>query len=184
MRLLTLIISCFFCLAAHAKSAQEYLPADADLDPSIPTPESVLGWDIGDWRISHDQLLRYMETLAASSDRISLQVIGHTHEKRPLIHLVFTSPDNQQRLETLRETHLAAAAGQQTGDSPLVVWLGYSVHGNEASGSNAAPLVAYYLAASRSDFTPLPTGLQRRLNMKRTKRWISGRPARCSPACR
>ena len=112
MRLLTLIISCFFCLTANAKSAQEYLPADADLDPTIPTPESILGWDIGEWRISHDQLLRYMETLAAASDRITLEVIGKTHEQRPLIHLVFTSPENQQRLDELRQNHLATAAGE------------------------------------------------------------------------
>ncbi|NJO02656.1 MAG: hypothetical protein HC880_14080 [Bacteroidia bacterium] len=32
---------------------------------------------------------------------------------------------------------------------PLVVNFGYSVHGNEASGSNAAVLVAYYLAAAQ-----------------------------------
>ena len=29
--------------------------------------------------------------------------------------------------------------------------MGYSVHGNEASGSNAALLVAYYLAAAQGE---------------------------------
>jgi hypothetical protein len=33
-----------------------------------------------------------------------------------------------------------------------VVWLGYSVHGDEPSGSNASLLSAYYLASSRSAF--------------------------------
>lgn len=32
---------------------------------------------------------------------------------------------------------------------PLVVWLGYSVHGNEASGVNSALLTIYYLAAAQ-----------------------------------
>ena len=59
--------------------------------------------------------------------------------------LTITSPANQGQVESLRQAHLA-------GDGPLVVWLGYSVHGNEASGSNAALLTAYYLAAARSDF--------------------------------
>ncbi len=34
---------------------------------------------------------------------------------------------------------------------PIVVYQGFSIHGNEPSGSNAALLVAYYLAAAESD---------------------------------
>jgi Zinc carboxypeptidase. len=34
-------------------------------------------------------------------------------------------------------------------DAPAVVWLGYSVHGNETSSGEAAMLTAYYLAANR-----------------------------------
>jgi hypothetical protein len=32
---------------------------------------------------------------------------------------------------------------------PIVVWQGFSIHGNESSGSNAALLTAYYLAAAQ-----------------------------------
>ena len=32
---------------------------------------------------------------------------------------------------------------------PAVIYQGFSIHGNEPSGANAAPLVAYYLAAAR-----------------------------------
>ncbi len=35
---------------------------------------------------------------------------------------------------------------------PLVVYQGFSIHGNEPSGSNASLLLAYYLAASKSSF--------------------------------
>jgi hypothetical protein len=128
-----------------ARSAQEYLPPDADPDPGIPTPESVLGWDVGDWHVSHDQLIHYMQTLAAASPRVSIKVIGYTHEQRPLLQLAITSPENQEKLEAIRQQHL-------DGDGPLVVWLGYSVHGDEPSGSNASMLAAYYLASSRSGF--------------------------------
>ena len=129
----------------YARSAADYLPPDADPDPAIPTPESVLGWEVGDWHVSHDKLLRYLEVLAEASPRVSLEITGHTWEQRPLLLLTITTADNQDRVESLRQAHLA-------GDGPLVVWLGYSVHGNEASGSNAALLTAYYLAASRSAF--------------------------------
>jgi len=130
-----------------ARSAAEYLPADADLDPAIPTPESVLGWEVGNWHVSHDKLVNYMQALAEHSPRVSINVTGHSYEERPLLLLVITAEANSGKVEILRESHLAGEAG-----APLVVWLGYSVHGDEPSGSNAAMLLAYYLAASRSDF--------------------------------
>ncbi len=144
MRLLTLLLATLFACSAQARSAADYLPADADLDPAVPAPESVLGWEVGDWHVGHDALVNYLYRLAEASPRVSIREIGRTHERRPLLQLVVSSPDNQGRLEELRQAHLA-------GEGPLVTWLGYSVHGNEASGSNASMLAAYYLAAARSD---------------------------------
>lgn len=132
---------------AQARSSADYLPADADLDPEIPSPESVLGWEVGDWHVSHDKLLGYMRVLADASPRISMKATGRSHEQRPLLLLAVTAEKNATQLDALRQAHLA---GEQ--NAPLVVWLGYSVHGDEPSGANAALLVAYYLAASRSEF--------------------------------
>lgn len=145
MKNLLFVSLMFLTFGLNAESARDYLPEDADPDPAIPAPESVLGWDVGDWHVSHDKLVQYMEALAASSPRVSLKVIGYTHEQRPLLQLVITSPENQQALDSLRQQHLE-------GSGPLVVWLGYSVHGDEPSGSNASMLSAYYLASSRSAF--------------------------------
>ena len=145
MKILLPLLAVLLSGHLYARSAADYLPPDADLDPTVPTPESVLGWEVGDWHVSHDKLLRYLEVLAEASPRISLEVTGRTWEQRPLLLLTITSAANQGRIESLREAHLA-------GDGPLVLWLGYSVHGNEASGSNAALLTAYYLAAARSAF--------------------------------
>ncbi|HKJ17868.1 MAG TPA: M14 family zinc carboxypeptidase [Xanthomonadales bacterium] len=131
---------------AAPRNASEYLPADADPDPAIPTPESVLGWNVGDWHVSHDKLMTYMHELAESSERVSLKVTGYSHEQRPTVLLTITSADNADRVDSMRQAHINGDP-----DAPLVVWLGYSVHGDEPSGSNAAMLVAYYLAAARSD---------------------------------
>ncbi len=130
---------------AAARTAAEYLPPDADLDPAIPTPESVLGWEVGDWHVSHDKLVQYMKVLSESSPRVIMKVTGYSHEQRPLMLLAVTAEGNLPRLEDLRQSHLDGDP-----EAPLVTWLGYSVHGDEPSGSNAALLVAYYLAASRS----------------------------------
>ncbi len=130
-----------------------YLP-DLDYDPGIPTPEEFLGWQIGDWHISHDLQQAYMRALAASSDRIQLEVIGKTYEQRPLLNLIFTTPENHARLEELREMHVnwsSPDGGMNDGDLndvPGVLYQGYSIHGNEPSGGNAAPMAAYYLAAA------------------------------------
>jgi hypothetical protein len=145
MRIFAGLALFLFVTSLSARTAQEYLPADADPDPAIPTPESVLGWDLGDRHVSHDQLVYYMRALAAASPRVSLKVIGHTYEQRPLLQLAITSESNQQNLDSMRQQHL-------DGDGPLVVWLGYSVHGDEPSGSNSSLLTAYYLASSRSAY--------------------------------
>ncbi len=132
-----------------------YLPAAARYNPLVPTPESVIGFKTGEYHLTYDKLLRYLEVLDAASDRISIVRIGETYEKQPLIQLIITSPANQQNLDKLRRDHLAAlepgsSAGIR-GMDPLVVWLGYSVHGNEPSGANAVPVVAYYLAACEDE---------------------------------
>ncbi len=134
-----------------AKPSVEYLPADADMDSSLTPPEAQLGWEPGDWRIQHPALVQYMYTLAEESDRVSIKVTGRTYEQKPLLQVIITSPENQANLESLRQAHLEGA-NSGSSDAPLVVWLGYSVHGDEASGSNAAPIVAWYLAASQSDY--------------------------------
>ena len=138
---------------AGGKPAKAYLPDNVELDPTIPTPESVLGYNVGDWHVRHDLLVTYMRSLAAASDRISLEVTGYTHEQRPLLLLTITAPQNRSKLEDWRTAHLAQVQqGKKTpADAPLFFYMGYSVHGNEPSGANASLLVAYYLAAAQDE---------------------------------
>ena len=50
--------------------------------PNIPQPKEILGYEVGSWHVSHDQLVNYMYRLAASSDRISIENRGRTYEDR------------------------------------------------------------------------------------------------------
>src|SRR5690606_40921258 len=89
------------------------------------------------------------------SDRIQFHVLGKSHEDRPMVHLYISHPDNLARLDDIRKDHLkwsepGSRINDVPADRPLIVWQGYSIHGNEQSGANAAVLVAYYLAASQS----------------------------------
>lgn len=155
VRSILIFLGVFTAICIHtvsfAKPSADYLPADAALDTSIPSPESQLGWEPGDWRIQHPSLVQYLYTLAEKSGRVSIKVTGRTYEQKPLLQVIITSEENQSKIESLRQAHLKGASSGNK-DAPLVVWLGYSVHGDEASGTNAAPIVAWYLAASQSDY--------------------------------
>ncbi len=134
-----------------------YLPQDITYNSNIPTPESVLGFQVGKWHTSHDKLVQYMYALADASDRITIENRGKTYEDRPLLLLTITSPKNHQNIESIRTEHLklsdATLSSSLTIDTmPLVIYQGFSIHGNEASGANAGLLVAYYLAAAEGDY--------------------------------
>ena len=122
---------------------------------NIPKPSNfTLGnKEIGSSHISHDRLVQYMFALANSSDRITLINRGETYEGRPLILLIITSKKNHQNLESIRKEHLSLNSTKIIDDfseMPIVIYQGYSIHGNEPSGSNAAMLYAYHLAASNN----------------------------------
>jgi hypothetical protein len=141
------------CAHAQGLSASNYLPKGIQFDANIPTPESIIGANVGEWHIRHDQLVQYMYALAEASPRVSIQETGRTHENRPLLLLTITSDKYRGQLDEIKARRIQQVmTGEIEGtDSPLILYMGYSVHGNEASGSNAAMLIAYYLAAALSD---------------------------------
>ena len=180
----TFIAALLFLLNLQLSAQEEldlsyYLPQDVTYNPAIPTPQEVLDFVPGEWHASHDQVLIYMYFLANTSPRISIQNRGFTYEKRPLVLLTITSEENHNNLEDIRQQHVALTEpGSEnivTSEMPVVVNQGFSIHGNEASGANAAILAAYYLAAAEGPeieellkntvilFDPVfnPDGLQR-----------------------
>ncbi len=149
-------------VGAHPVRAQELPLSDSlvlvgvsEYDGAVPRPETVLGYRIGERHSRPDEVVRYFEAVAEASDRVRFQVHGSTHEGRPLVHAVVTSPSNHARLAEIRATNLrlfTAPNGVNRSElesMPAVVYLAYSVHGNEASGSEAALLALYHLAAGR-----------------------------------
>ena len=138
-----------FSIVGQQIDLSYYLPK-GNYNAKIPTPKSIIGHEVGEWHITHDKLVEYMKVLAASSDRISIENRGTTFEGRPLLLLTITSPENHKNLEVIRQKHIEATNNDAVDvtKNPIVVYQGFSIHGNEASGSNAALAVAYYLAAA------------------------------------
>ena len=141
---------------SQSKPLNYYLP-DITYNQDIPTPEEVLGFQIGDWHVSHDQILYYMRTIAEKSPRVELTTYAKTHEKRPLIYLTISHPDNLSRVEEIKQQRLQLCDPLSSDEVdisslPAVIYQGYSIHGNEPSGANAALLNVYYLAAGEGEY--------------------------------
>jgi hypothetical protein len=152
-----LFLCCLLAISSHtqAQDLKYYLPDSVTYNPAIPKPKDVIYHEVGEWHVTHDRLVNYMKTVAeAAPERIKLETMGLTYESRPQVLLIITSPNNHKRLEEIRQQHLklsdpASAAGMDVSNMPIVVWIGHSIHGNEPSGSNAALLTAYHLAAAQ-----------------------------------
>ncbi|HPB89452.1 MAG TPA: M14 family zinc carboxypeptidase [Bacteroidales bacterium] len=133
-----------------------YLPdGEHQFNASIPTPEQVLGYQIGTYFINWSDVCKYMERLDAVSDRVSLKRFGRTYNHREFIQICVSSEENISNLEQIREEHLqlcdpSRSSVLETDKMPVIVNLMASVHGNETSGVNAAILAAYFFAASDS----------------------------------
>jgi len=144
-----------FSISAQDLNLRYYIPGDERYNTNIPTPKEVLGHEVGEWHVTHDKLVEYMKALAAASDRITIEDRGKTYEGRPILLLTITSPSNHARLDEIRQRHIDATnnASVDVSNDPIVVYQGFSIHGNEPSGSNAALAAAYYLAASSKSST-------------------------------
>jgi hypothetical protein len=138
-----------FLAAPTAVWSQHALAGGGPYDPAVPTPAAVLGWDIGDRFTPHHLIMRYLERLSAASRRIKVDTLGRTFEGREVVMAIVTSEAHQARLEQIRAdaARLAAGDAQAATRTPAIVWLGYTVHGGEASGTEAALALLYQLAA-------------------------------------
>ena len=133
-----------------------FWPADVPVNDKITTPREHFGFDIGERHLRHDQIVSYLKVLAEQSDRITLEEYGRTHGRRPLLLATITSPANHSRIDEIQSDHFSLAKPQDSSfveleKLPAVMNMGYSVHGDEPSAGNCAPLVAFYLAAAEGE---------------------------------
>ncbi len=136
MRVL-LNISLFLVFSLHIALAQ-----------SIPSPQIFIGEEYGQQFTPHHKLVDYFQEIS-KDERVDLQKYGETSEGRPLYIAVVTSEKNHKRIDELRKKNLALAqmgsSGLSDSEALPIVWLSYSVHGNEAGGSESSMNVIYKL---------------------------------------
>lgn len=135
------------------KPIEELLDQDVRYDASIPKPEDVTGFQTGEIISTPEMLHEYARAVDAASDRVSIEVVGRSHFGRPILRVTTTSPENQARLEEIRENHLRLSDPSSNAaiveDMPVVVQITHGVHGTEASGYDSSAPLLYFLAAAQ-----------------------------------
>ena len=130
---------------------------DQAYNPSIATPEAVLGHPLGAFPASPQAIVDCFHRWAGESDRVQVKRYATTYEGRELVRAVISTPENLARLDRiladigrLADPRGLSAAQANTiiANTPAIGWFGYSIHGNEVSGSDAAVAFGYHLAAA------------------------------------
>ncbi|HJU66007.1 MAG TPA: M14 family zinc carboxypeptidase, partial [Gemmatimonadaceae bacterium] len=129
----------------------------------VPRPETTLGYEIGAMNTQYAAQERTLLAIAeAARDRVRVEDIGSSYERRTMRIFIVSAPENIQRLDAIRAdlARLADPRGAAQSEldaiiarTPAVVWLNHSVHGNESSGFETSMQTLYQLAASEEPAT-------------------------------
>ena len=133
--------------------------APSAANSQAPTFQDVTGHAFGERITVHHEMVRYLERLGETSDRVRLVDQGASWEGRRLLLAIVTSPGNQASLEVIQRnarrlgdprTLSADEAAALITTHPVVVWYGGSIHGFELSGSEGVLKLLEHLT-TRSD---------------------------------
>lgn len=138
----------------YSFSQDYFLENFGPFNENIQSPEEFLGYKIGDQHTRHDLILAYFKYLSSVSERANLINYGKSYEGRTLTLLSISSEENLKNIEEIKTEHLKSTIPgsiKTINESlPIIINLGYGIHGNEPSGSEAALLTAYTLIASKN----------------------------------
>ena len=160
-----LLAPALFLALASSVAAQPAVPLAIDYridgttayDDAVPTTQDELGFVIGERHTRPEEVIRYVEAVAEASPRVTYGFHGETYEGRRLVHAIVTSPMNHTRIDDIltANRHLSEApesvTDAMTEAMPAIVFMAYSVHGNEASGTEAGLAFLYHLAAGQGE---------------------------------
>lgn len=117
----------------------------------IQSPAEFLGYQAGEQFTPHYRVVDYFKYLASASRNVSLKEYGKTYEGRPLLLAVVASEENMARIEEIQKNNLRLAGlinEKASDDQPVIIWLSYNVHGNEAVSTEASMQTIYALLSA------------------------------------
>jgi hypothetical protein len=161
-----LTLSLIFCLSfaqAQRDDSQFDFYARGPFRENVPRPQSLLRFDVGQFHTNYAQMERVVERIAqAAPDRVRITDIGETNEHRMMHVVAISAPENISRLDEIKRNMarladprgLSSAEAQRLiADTPVIVWLNYTIHGNESASFETMMQVVYQLAASNEQAT-------------------------------
>lgn len=120
---------------------------------NLNSPSEFFGYEYGTQMPTFMEINQYFHYLAENSPQAVLIQYGQTYERRPLVSLILSSEANLSKLESVRENHIKGMWKnvKSSENDPLVLWLSYGVHGNEAGATSTAPEAAYQFLTSEKE---------------------------------
>ncbi|MGB7924999.1 MAG: M14 family zinc carboxypeptidase, partial [Pyrinomonadaceae bacterium] len=129
----------------------------------VPRPQKTLGYDVGDFHTNYAMMERVVEKIAqAAPDRVRVMDMGETNEHRMMHVIAISAPENIARLAQIKAAMARLSdprsitqqeAQQLVAELPVIVWLSYTIHGNESASFETMMQVVYQLAASNEPAT-------------------------------
>ncbi len=125
-----------------------FLICSVILGQPLQSPQDYFTHRYGHDFIPYHLKVDYFKYLSDRSTSAEMREYGTSIEMRPLVQVLVSSPENLARSEEIRINNLKRAGqieGTADADPVCIVMLSYSVHGDEAAGSEAALLTLYEL---------------------------------------
>ena len=130
-----------------------YLISVISIAQNLKSPSEFLGYEIGTEFSRHNQVVDYFEYVSEKMDEnVILKYYGETYERRPLMYAVLSSKKNINEIEKIRLANLEVLKEKPSKlNDKAIVWLSYSVHGNESSSTEASMQTLFNLLTKNYD---------------------------------
>ena len=127
----------------------------------IISPEEAIGYPVGaDYKLARwETITAYLQSLAASSDRVILEERGKTTEGLDFVLVLISSPENLANLDRYKAIQSKLANPQEHGLAELeglvregkaVVMISCNIHSTEVASSQMSMELAYQLATENT----------------------------------
>lgn len=132
------------------------------LSQNLPSPKKHFGFQMGEEGkiINFFDGLKYYQNLAKKSDRIEYTELGKTTDGNTFVLLIISSPENMQRLETIKQKRDRLSdprkinedeAQRIANEIPAVVFHTSSIHTTEISTAQVIPELVYTLVSGKTN---------------------------------
>ena len=130
-----------------------YLISVISIAQNLKSPSEFLGYEIGTEFSRHNQVIDYFEYVTEKmNENIILKYYGETYERRPLVYAILSSKKNINEIEKIRLANLEVLKEKPSKlNDKAIVWLSYSVHGNESSSTEASMQTLFNLLTKNYD---------------------------------